>query len=150
MNLSNIAPVKGSVKKVKRIGRGQGSNRGGTSTKGNKGAQSRSGYSRKNNFEGGQMPLARRLPKFGFKNINECKFSTITVETLCKHAEKFNINNFNIETIAKFVKKSKSSNKIKVIGNTLKTNKISVEAHAFSEGAKKNIETNGGTAIIIK
>ena len=132
MNLSNLKPAEGSTKTRKRIGRGTGSGLGGTSTRGHKGAKSRSGYSKKIGFEGGQMPLQRRVPKFGFKNINRVEYKAINLDTIQKLAEakslaKIGVNDF-IE--AGFI----SSNQlVKVLGNGTLTNKLEVEAHARSE-----------------
>ena len=134
MNLSNLKPAEGSTKTRKRIGRGTGSGLGGTSTRGHKGAKSRSGYSKKIGFEGGQMPLQRRVPKFGFKNINRVEYKAINLDTIQKLAEakslaKIGVNDF-IE--AGFI----SSNQlVKVLGNGTLTNKLEVEAHAVLENA---------------
>ena len=139
MNLSNLKPAEGSTKTRKRIGRGTGSGLGGTSTRGHKGAKSRSGYSKKIGFEGGQMPLQRRVPKFGFKNINRVEYKAINLDTIQKLAEA--ISDF-IE--AGFI----SSNQlVKVLGNGTLTNKLEVEAHAFSKTATAAIEAAGGTVV---
>ena len=146
MNLSNLKPAEGSTKTRKRIGRGTGSGLGGTSTRGHKGAKSRSGYSKKIGFEGGQMPLQRRVPKFGFKNINRGGYGAGGLDTIQKLAEakslvKVGINDF-IE--AGFI----SSNQlVKVLGNGALTNKLEVEAHAFSKTATAAIEAAGGTVV---
>ena len=146
MNLSNLKPAEGSTKTRKRIGRGAGSGLGGTSTRGHKGAKSRSGYSKKVGFEGGQMPLQRRVPKFGFKNINRVEYKAINPDTIQKLAEakslvKVGINDF-IE--AGFI----SSNQlVKVLGNGALTNKLEVEANAFSKSAAAAIEAAGGTVV---
>ena len=146
MNLSNLKPAEGSTKTRKRIGRGAGSGLGGTSTRGHKGAKSRSGYSKKVGFEGGQMPLQRRVPKFGFKNINRVEYKAINLDTIQKLAEvkslvKVGINDF-IE--AGFI----SSNQlVKVLGNGALTNKLEVEANAFSKSAAAAIEAAGGTVV---
>lgn len=146
MNLSNLKPAAGSVKTRKRIGRGPGSGLGGTSTRGHKGAKSRSGYSKKIGFEGGQMPLQRRVPKFGFKNINRVEYKAINLETIQKLAEakkleKIGVNDF-IE--AGFIS---SSQLVKVLGNGTLSAKLSVEAHAFSKSAVAAIEAAGGNVV---
>ena len=146
MNLSNLKPAEGSTKTRKRIGRGTGSGLGGTSTRGHKGAKSRSGYSKKVGFEGGQMPLQRRVPKFGFKNINRVEYKAINLDTIqtlagAKNLTKVGISDF-IE--AGFI----SSNQlVKVLGNGALTNKLEVEANAFSKSAAAAIEAAGGTVV---
>ena len=147
MNLSNLKPAAGSVKDGKRIGRGQGSGMGGTSTRGHKGAKSRSGYSRKRGFEGGQMPLQRRVPKFGFKNINRVEYKAINIDTLQKLAEAQNLSSMNLETFieAGFIS---SSQLVKILGKGTLTAKLDVSANAFSASAIKAIEAVGGTATI--
>ena len=146
MNLSNLKPAEGSTKTRKRIGRGAGSGLGGTSTRGHKGAKSRSGYSMKVGFEGGQMPLQRRVPKFGFKNINRVEYKAINLDTIqtledAKKLTKVGISDF-IE--AGFI----SSNQlVKVLGNGALTNKLEVEANAFSKSAAAAIEAAGGTVV---
>lgn len=148
MDLSNLKPAKGSVKNKKRIGRGQGSGRGGTSTKGHKGHQSRSGYSRKTGFEGGQMPLQRRVPKFGFNNINRKEYKGINISTLQSLAESKKITSIDLQT---FIDAGLISKKdlIKILGNGKLTIKLDVKAHAFSKSAKAAIEDLKGTATII-
>lgn len=148
MDLSNLKPAQGSTKGRKRIGRGQGSGKGGTSTRGHKGAKSRSGYSRKPGYEGGQMPLVRRVPKFGFKNINRIEFKGVNVDTLQALADKQNITVINQETLVKagFVSKN---DKIKILGRGELTTKLEVTVHAFSAKAKKLIEDIGGIANTI-
>ena len=148
MDLSNLKPAKGSTKTSKRIGRGQGSGKGGTSTKGNKGAQSRSGYSRKPAFEGGQMPLIRRIPKFGFKNFNRVEYSGINVDTLQKLAEEKNLTAIDINTLIANGLASKKE-LIKILGRGELKMKLDVTAHAFSATAIKIIEAQGGTATKI-
>jgi len=145
MNLSNLKPAAGSVKDGKRIGRGQGSGMGGTSTRGHKGAKSRSGYSRKRGFEGGQMPLQRRVPKFGFKNINRVEYKAINIDTLQKLADDKGLSSINMDTFfeAGFVS---SSQLVKVLGKGALTVKLDVTANAFSASAIKAIEAVGGTA----
>jgi large subunit ribosomal protein L15 len=148
MDLSNLKPAKGSTKKNKRIGRGQGSGRGGTSTRGNKGAQSRSGYSRKPAFEGGQMPLIRRIPKFGFTNFNRVEYSGINIDTLQKLAEAKNLSEISVDTLIENGLASKRD-LVKILGRGKLSNKLNVIAHAFSESAIKIIEAQGGTATKI-
>lgn len=145
MNLNNLTPAAGSVKSSKRIGRGSGSGKGGTSTRGHKGAKSRSGYSRKIGFEGGQMPLQRRLPKFGFKNMNRIEYKPINLATLQELAGKLSIDAINVDTLvnAGFLSKN---NKVKILGNGELKSKLLVEAHAFSNSAKAAIEALGGEA----
>ena len=146
MNLSNLKPAEGSTKTRKRIGRGSGSGLGGTSTRGHKGAKSRSGYKRKIGFEGGQMPLQRRAPKFGFKNINRVEYKAINLETLQALAEKTNASKLGIEALieAGFI----SSNQlVKILGKGTISAKLEVEAHAFSKSAEAAIVAAGGTIV---
>ena len=146
MNLSNLKPAEGSTKSKKRIGRGPGSGLGGTSTRGHKGAKSRSGYKKKIGFEGGQMPLQRCLPKFGFKNINRVEYKAINLDTLQALAESKKIEKIDIAALidAGFV-----SNKqlVKILGKGTLTVKIDVEAHAFSKSAEAAITALGGTVV---
>lgn len=146
MDLSNLKPAEGSVKNRKRIGRGQGSTRGGTSTRGHKGAKSRSGYSRKIGFEGGQMPLQRRVPKFGFKNINRVEYKAINIDVIQMVAEKYNLTKIDRETFVQYGLASKND-LIKVLGNGALSLQLEVSAHAFSKSAKAAIENNKGTVI---
>lgn len=148
MDLSNLKPAKGSVKKEKRIGRGQGSGRGGTSTKGHKGGQSRAGYSRKIGFEGGQMPLQRRVPKFGFNNISRKEFKAINISTLQTLAESRKISAIDFQALADAGLVSKND-LVKILGNGKLSVKLNVTAHAFSKSAKAAIEALKGTATII-
>ncbi|MGA2824099.1 MAG: 50S ribosomal protein L15, partial [Bacteroidales bacterium] len=148
MDLSNLKPAKGSTKKPKRIGRGQGSGRGGTSTRGNKGAQSRSGYSKKLGFEGGQMPLARRLPKFGFKNFNRVEYKGINLDVLQTISEKQNLSVITQEILVKSGYVSKND-RIKILGRGELKAKLEVTVHSFSAAAKKAIEETGGIANTI-
>ncbi|MEI6889527.1 MAG: 50S ribosomal protein L15 [Bacteroidales bacterium] len=148
MDLSNLKPAKGSTKKEKRIGRGTGSGHGGTSTRGHKGAKSRSGYSKKLGFEGGQMSLARRVPKFGFKNFNRVEFKGINLDSLQELSEKKNLLVIGIETLIEAGVVSKKD-KIKILGRGELKAKLEVTAHAFSASAKKAIEDLGGIANII-
>ena len=148
MNLSNLKPAEGSTKTRKRIGRGSGSGLGGTSTRGHKGAKSRSGYKRKIGFEGGQMPLQRRVPKFGFKNINRVEYKAINLETLQALAEKTNASKLGIEALieAGFI----SSNQlVKILGKGTISAKLEVEAHAFSKSAEAAIVAAGLSLIHI-
>lgn len=148
MDLSNLKPAKGSVKNRKRIGRGQGSGRGGTSTKGHKGAQSRSGYKRKAGFEGGQMPLFRRVPKFGFRNINRKEYRGINIETLQMLADDKKVTTVNQEVLIANGLASKND-LIKILGQGELKAKIEVTAHAYSKTAIAAIEAQGGTATKI-
>ncbi len=148
MDLSSLKPAKGSIKKVKRIGRGQGSGRGGTSTKGHKGAQSRSGYSSKAGFEGGQMPLYRRVPKFGFKNISRKEFKGINIEVLQKIFEKKGISSIDNAVLIENGYAQKKD-LIKILGKGELKTKLEVKANAFSASAIKAIEGQGGSAIKI-
>ncbi len=145
MELHNLKPAEGSVKNKKRIGRGQGSGRGGTSTRGHKGAKSRSGYSRKMGFEGGQMPLQRRVPKFGFKNINSVKYKSINISTLQELAEKENLEKIDVNVLKNKGLASKND-LIKILGQGELKQKLDVEAHAFSKSAIEMIESKNGTA----
>ncbi len=146
MNLSNLKPAEGSTKTRKRIGRGPGSGLGGTSTRGHKGAKSRSGYSRKIGFEGGQMPLQRRVPKFGFKNINRVEYKGINISTLQALAESQNLDKISIDTLvaAGFIS---SKQLVKILGNGTLTAKLEVSAHAFSKTAEAAIVAAGGTVV---
>jgi large subunit ribosomal protein L15 len=146
MDLSNLKPAPGSVKREKRIGRGEGSGHGGTSTRGHKGAKSRSGYSRKIGFEGGQMPLQRRVPKSGFKNINRVEFKAINLSTLESLAAKLETERIDFQTLltAGLVNKNAL---VKILGKGTLTRKLEVHAHAFSKSAQAAIEANQGTAV---
>jgi large subunit ribosomal protein L15 len=146
MNLHNLKPAEGSTKRTKRIGRGEGSGKGGTSTKGHKGAQSRSGYSRKAGFEGGQMPLYRRVPKSGFKNINRVEHNAINLSTLQYLYEKTGLTTIDMDVLYANGLKSKKD-LVKILANGNLTAKLEVKAHAFSEKAIQVIEAQGGTAI---
>lgn len=143
MNLNNLTPAKGSVKSVKRIARGQGSGHGGTSTRGHKGAKSRSGYSSKIGFEGGQMPLQRRVPKFGFKNINRVEYKAINLDILQYLVDKKNITEINIDVLRDNGLVSRND-LVKILGRGELKAKINVTAHKFSETAKAGIEAQGG------
>lgn len=148
MDLSNLKPAKGSVKKVKRIGRGEGSGKGGTATRGHKGQKSRSGYSKKLGFEGGQMPLQRRIPKYGFKNINRKEYKGINIEILQALAESKGLKKITIETMINAGLISKNT-LVKILGKGELTLKLEVEAHAFSKTAIEAIEAKEGTAVKI-
>ena len=146
MKLNNLKPAEGSVKARKRIGRGTGSGRGGTSTRGHKGAKSRSGYKKKIGFEGGQMPLQRRVPKFGFKNVNRVEYKAINLSTLQALAEASSLETINVATLvaAGFVS---AKQLVKVLANGTLSVKLTVEAHAFSQKAIEAIEAVGGTVV---
>jgi large subunit ribosomal protein L15 len=145
MDLSNLKPAKGSTKKVKRIGRGQGSGHGGTSTRGHKGAKSRSGYSKKLGYEGGQMSLVRRVPKFGFKNFNRVEYKGINLDVLQQLAEKNDITVITRDVLIQSGYVSKSD-RIKILGRGELKAKLEVTVHAFSATARKAIEEIGGVA----
>ena len=149
MKLNNLTPAEGSTHSTRRIGRGPGSGLGGTSTRGHKGAKARSGYKRKIGFEGGQMPLQRRLPKFGFKNINHKEYIAINLSTLQKISEKQNVAKIGIEEL-KVAGLTNGKELVKILGNGSLTAKLQVEAHAFSKTAKEAIEAVGGNTTIIK
>ncbi len=149
MDLSTLKPAEGSTKNRKRIGRGQGSGRGGTSTRGHKGAKSRSGYSRKIGFEGGQMPLYRRLPKFGFKNINRVEYIGVNLDVLNELAERTQVTDITIEVLKQHGLLSSRNAKVKILGRGELGTTINVTAHAFSQTAKAAIEAKGGVATII-
>jgi len=146
MNLSSLKPAEGSTKTRKRIGRGPGSGLGGTSTRGHKGAKQRSGYKNKIGFEGGQMPLQRRVPKFGFKNINRVEYKAINLSTLQSMADALQITKIGIDELVKagFIS---SSQLVKILGKGSLTTKLEVEAHAFSKSAEASIQAVGGTVV---
>lgn len=148
MDLSSLKPAKGSVKKGKRIGRGQGSGRGGTSTRGHKGAGSRSGYSRKSGFEGGQMPLQRRVPKFGFKNANRVEFKGINLDSIEGLIESSKAKVIDSELLIKNGLAGKKD-LVKILGRGELKSKVEIIAHAFSKSAVVAIEKAGGKATII-
>ncbi len=148
MKLNNLKPAKGSVHSERRIGRGAGSGLGGTSTRGHKGAKSRSGYKRKIGFEGGQMPLQRRIPKAGFKNINHKEFLAVNLSTLQKIAEAKNLEKIGKQALID-AGYAKASDLIKILGNGELKAKIEVEANAFSKSAEAAIKAVGGNATII-
>ncbi len=146
MNLSNLKPAKGAVKTSKRIGRGQGSGRGGTSTRGHKGAGSRSGHSTKIGFEGGQMPLQRRVPKVGFKPINRTEYVGVNLDVLQGLAEKFSLSTINFATLQEHGLASKND-LVKILGRGEVKAKLEVTAHGFSASAQKAIEAAGGSIV---
>ncbi len=146
MDLSNLQPAKGSTKNKKRIGRGQGSGRGGTSTRGHKGQKSRSGYSRKIGFEGGQMPIQRVVPKFGFKNINRKEYKGVNIESLQMLADKKGLTAINLSDLIDAGLVSKKD-LVKILGNGSLTAKLEVSAHAFSKSAITAIEAAQGTIV---
>ncbi len=146
MDLSNLKPAKGSVKRSKRLGRGQGSGKGGTSTRGHKGAKSRSGYSKKIGFEGGQMPLQRRVPKYGFKNINRKEYKGINIGVLQNLAEKNKLEKIDIEVLINAGLVSKNA-QVKILGKGTLEKKLEVHAHAFSKSAVAAIEAKNGTVV---
>jgi large subunit ribosomal protein L15 len=144
MELSNLKPAKGSTKNRKRIGRGQGSGTGGTATRGHKGQKSRSGYSRKVGFEGGQMPLQRRVPKFGFKNINRKEYKGINISTLQELADTKKISDIDVDILVENGLARKKS-LVKILGDGELKTKLNVKAHAFSKSAVAAIEAAEGT-----
>ena len=150
MELSNLSPSTGSVSnKKKRLGRGQGSGKGGTATRGHKGAKSRSGYSKKLGFEGGQMPLQRRIPKFGFKNINRVEYNTINVDDIQNLVDNKKIKkDLTLEKMIEF-RLAKKGDLVKVLGRGKIDSPVNISAHKFSESAVKMIEKAGGKVNII-
>lgn len=148
MKLNNLKPAAGSTHSRRRIGRGPGSGLGGTSTRGHKGAKARSGYKKKIGFEGGQMPLQRRVPKAGFKNINHKEYFAVNISTLQTIAESKNLTKITIKDL-KEAGLTNGNELVKVLGNGELTSKIEVEANAFSKSAKEAIEAVGGNATII-
>ena len=148
MDLSNLKPAEGSTKREKRIGRGQGSGHGGTSTRGHKGAKSRSGYKTRRGFEGGQMPLQRVVPKFGFKNINRKEYKAINLNVIQELAETLNVSTIDTDILVEAGMASKTD-KIKILGDGVLNLKLEVKAHAFSKRAKETIEKLAGTTEIL-
>lgn len=146
MELYNLKPADGSTHNSKRVGRGYGSGKGRTSTRGHKGAKARSGYSRKIGFEGGQMPLQRRVPKFGFKNINRVEYKAINLGTLQALADAKNLERITVQDLidAGYINKHQL---VKILGNGELTSKLEVEAHAFSKTAEAAITEKGGNAV---
>ena len=147
MKLENLKPAKGATHHSKRVGRGQGSGKGGTATRGTKGAQARAGYEHKVGFEGGQMPIQRRLPKFGFKNPTRVEFKAVNVATLQALSEKLNLKAIDVDTLIAAGIASKGE-LVKVLGNGEITAAIEVKANAFSASATSKIEAAGGKAIV--
>lgn len=148
MDLSSLKPACGSTHHEKRIGRGQGSGKGGTSTRGHKGAKSRSGYHTKIGFEGGQMPLQRRVPKFGFKNINRIVYKAINVSMLQELAERDSLTAIDKDVLIKAGLISKND-LLKILGDGVLKAKLEVKADAFSEKAKAAIEAAGGSVVVL-
>lgn len=146
MKLNNIQPAAGSVHSRKRIGRGPGSGLGGTSTRGHKGAKARSGYKKKIGFEGGQMPLQRRVPKFGFKNINRIEYKAVNLDDIQKLADNKELTKI---TLADIIEAGLANSKqfVKVLGDGELTSKLEIEAHAFSQKAEAAITEEGGNAV---
>ncbi len=144
MKLEELKPAKGSVKNNYRRGRGQGSGGGGTATRGHKGAQSRSGYSAKRGFEGGQMPLQRRLPKFGFKNINRIEHHGINLDSLQKLIDKTNVSEITLDVLVQNGMAHKND-LVKILGRGELKSKVNIKIHAFTASAKKAVEEKGGT-----
>ncbi|HRH67584.1 MAG TPA: 50S ribosomal protein L15 [Bacteroidia bacterium] len=148
MNLSSLKPAKGSVKTNKRLGRGTGSGAGGTASRGHKGAQSRSGYSSKRGFEGGQMPLQRRVPKFGFTNLFRVEYHGINLDTIQALVDSKKINSIDKDILVANGLASKHD-RIKILGRGELKAKVEIKAHAFSATAKAAIEAQGGTTAIL-
>ena len=149
MKLENLTPAKGATKNSKRIGRGEGSGKGGTATRGTKGAQARAGYEHKIGFEGGQMPIQRRLPKFGFKNPTRVEYKAVNVAAVQAVPEALSVSEINTEDLVRAGLASKND-LVKVLGNGELTAALNVTAHAFSKSAVSKIEAAGGKAIVIE
>jgi large subunit ribosomal protein L15 len=149
MKLHNLKPAEGSTKTKKRTGRGQGSGKGGTATKGHKGAKSRSGYKSKIGFEGGQMPLQRRVPKFGFRNINRVEYKGINLDTIQELVEKSKLKSINPDILIENGLANKKD-LVKILGRGELKTKVDISAHGFSEKAKTAIEGLGGKIDIVK
>jgi large subunit ribosomal protein L15 len=149
MKLHNLKPAEGSVHKEKRLGRGEASGKGGTSTKGNKGSQARTGYQRKNAHEGGQMPIQRRIPKRGFKNINRIDYKVFNLGQVDELIEKYGFTEFSVETLYTngLIQKT---DKVKLLGNGEIKGKVTFKVNAFSEKAKSAVEAAGGTIEVLK
>lgn len=149
MDLSNLKPAAGSVQNSKRLGRGEGSGSGGTASRGHKGAKSRSGYSRKIGFEGGQMPLQRRVPKFGFKNINRKEYQGVNLDTLQQLVDDKKIKDtLDFDTMVSLRLATKNEN-VKILGRGELNAKLKVSAHKFTATAKNAIEAAGGEVVIL-
>ncbi|MBG16035.1 MAG: 50S ribosomal protein L15 [Crocinitomicaceae bacterium] len=149
MKLHTLKPAEGSTKNKKRIARGQGSGKGGTSTRGHKGAKSRSGYSRKIGFEGGQMPLQRRVPKFGFKNINRVEYKGINLDSVQALADKLKIDAIDVDTLINNGLANKKD-LVKILGRGELKSKLKISAHGFSKTAIAAVEAKGGEIEVIK
>ena len=149
MNLHDLKPAKGAVHKQKRLGRGEASGKGGTSTKGNKGGQSRTGYKTKRAHEGGQMPIQRRIPKRGFKNINRIEYKVFNLGQIDQLVEKYGIQEFSLENLYTNGLISQTD-RVKVLGNGEITSKLSFKVNAISGKAKEVIESAGGSIEIVK
>ncbi len=149
MKLHNLSPAAGSTHNSKRIGRGQGTGKGGTSTKGHKGAKSRSGHSDKIGFEGGQMPLQRRLPKFGFTNINRIEYRAINLDTLQNLIATQNIEGDITPEVLREYRLASKKDLIKVLGRGELSNGVTIKAHKFTKSAEEAINKAGGTAELI-
>lgn len=149
MKLHNLRPAKGAVHKEKRLGRGEASGHGGTSTKGNKGQQARTGYQRKMAHEGGQMPIQRRVPKRGFKNINRIEYKVFNLGQIDQLVEKYNIQEFTLENLYTNGLISQTD-RVKILGNGDITSKLTFKVNAISEKAKQSIEAAGGSVEIVK
>ena len=148
MKLSSLSPAEGSIKNNFRRGRGQGSGGGGTATRGHKGAQSRSGHSKKRGFEGGQMPLQRRVPKFGFKNVNRIEHKGVNLDVLQHLVETKNITDITVDILIQNGLASKND-LVKVLGRGELTSKVNISVHAYTAKAKEAIEAKGGVATAI-
>jgi large subunit ribosomal protein L15 len=148
MDLSNLKPAMNSARNKKRLGKGEGSGKGGTATKGHKGAKSRSGFRSKKGYEGGQMPLQRRVPKYGFTNITRKEYKSINIGTLQNLADRKNLKSIDVQTLidAGFVSKNE---RVKILGDGKLTSKLEIKAHSFSKSAVKAIESLDGTAVKI-
>src|SRR5947209_19919934 len=149
MKLHELRPAKGAVHKEKRLGRGEGSGHGGTSTKGNKGGQSRAGYKRKRAHEGGQMPIQRRVPKRGFKNINRIEYKVFNLGQIDQLVEKYSLKEFTLENLYTNGLISQTD-RVKILGNGELKAKLPFKVNAISEKAKQAIETTGGSVEIVK
>ncbi|MEY4852043.1 MAG: hypothetical protein RIS99_438 [Bacteroidota bacterium] len=149
ITLSNLRPAEGSTKSRKRIGRGQGSGRGGTSTRGHKGGQSRSGYSRKPGFEGGQMPLKNRVPKFGFKPLNRVEYAPLNLDMIQSFVESHQTSQINLEFLMEHGFVSNGKTKVKLLGRGEIKAAVQISVHACSESAKAAIEQAGGSVLLI-
>lgn len=145
MDLHNLKPAKGSTHNGKRLGRGYGSGKGRTSTRGHKGAKARSGYKTKIGFEGGQMPLQRRVPKFGFRNVNRVEYKAVNLDAIQRIVDEKQLSKVGINDLIEAGLVNKKA-LVKVLANGELSSKVDVEAHAFSEKAKAAIEEKGGTA----